>query len=461
MHKIFVIDDEPNIRLTMTEALEGEGYEVTSYANPLDALAAIPKDSPEAVITDLRMSELDGLEVIHRVKMINPEINVVVVTGHASLDSAIGAIRAGASDYLVKPFKVDELLKTVRKTLSQKRLIPEKSAKQKQFQERYHIKNLIGTTPEMKEIFRLIEKVAKTDSTVLIIGESGAGKEVAARAVHYQSKRSKGPFVSINCAALPENLLESELFGYEKGAFTGAAASKMGLFELAEGGTFFLDEIGEMSVNLQVKLLRVLQERILKHVGGIKDISVDFRLVAATSKNIPEEIKAGRFREDLFYRINVIPILMPPLRTRVKDIPVFVRYFLDFYAQKHGRKEKFSVTPEAMTLLEHHQWPGNIRELENVIERMVVLAETEVIDHKMVKEVFAGAGLPRPYSPEAARPITNKSDNLKETVDSYERNLIEQALQEFSGNKNRAAKKLNLTRQSLQYKIEKYGIKNE
>ncbi len=457
MHKIFVIDDEPNIRVMITEALEGEGYEVASYANPLDALAAIPKNTPDAIITDLRMSHLVGLEVIHKVKAVNPEINVVVITGHASLDSAIGAIRAGASDYLVKPFKIEELLRTVKKTLSQKRLIPEKNAKQKQFPERYHIKNLIGTTPEMKEIFRLIEKVAKTDSTVLIIGESGTGKEVVARAVHYQSKRSKGPFVSINCAALPENLLESELFGYEKGAFTGAAASKMGLFELAEGGTFFLDEIGEMSVNLQVKLLRVLQERILKHVGGIKDISVDFRLVAATSKNIPEEIKAGRFREDLFYRINVIPIVMPPLRTRVKDIPVFVRYFLEFYAQKHDRKEHFTMTPEAMALFENHEWPGNIRELENVIERMVALAETDIIDRKMVEAALQKGS----FSSEVARPITNKNDNLKETVDSYERNLIEQALQEFSGNKNKAAKKLNLTRQSLQYKIEKYGIKNE
>jgi DNA-binding NtrC family response regulator len=461
MHKIFVIDDEPNIRITLTEALEGEGFQVASYANPLDALAALPKDIPEAIITDLKMSELDGIEVIHKVKAVNPEINVVVITGHASLDSAIGAIRAGASDYLVKPFKIDELLKTMKKTMSQRRLIPEKSAKQKLFQERYHIKNLIGTTPEMKEIFHLIEKVAKTDSTVLVIGESGAGKEVAARAIHYQSKRSKGPFVSINCAALPENLLESELFGYEKGAFTGAQASKMGLFELAEGGTFFLDEIGEMSVNLQVKLLRVLQERVLKRVGGIKDISVDFRLICATSKNLPEEIRANRFREDLFYRINVIPILMPPLRKRIPDVPLFVRYFLDYYAQKHDRKEHFTMTPEAMAVLEQHSWPGNIRELENVIERIVALAETDVIDEKVVEEALVGARLPRPYSSKAARPITNKTDDLKEATESYERNLIEQALVESQGSKSKAAKKLNLTRQSLQYKINKYGIKNE
>jgi DNA-binding NtrC family response regulator len=345
MKKIFIIDDEPNIRVTVTEALRGEGYEVTAYGDPLEALPAIQKQNPAAVITDLRMPGLDGLDLIHKVNIINPEINIVVITGHASLDSAIGAIRAGASDYLVKPFKIDELLETVKKTLSQKRLIPEKSAKQTPFQERYQLKNLIGTTSEMKEILKLVEKVAKTDSTVFIIGESGTGKEVIARALHYQSKRAKGPFVSINCAALPENLLESELFGHEKGSFTGAVASKIGLFELAEGGTFFLDEIGELSVNLQVKLLRVLQERVLKRVGGIKDIPVHFRLITATSRNIPEEIKLGRFREDLFYRINVIPILMPPLRNRTKDIPVFVRYFLDFYAAKHERTESFTVTP--------------------------------------------------------------------------------------------------------------------
>jgi DNA-binding NtrC family response regulator len=454
MPKIFIIDDEPNIRVTVTEALREEGYEVVAYGDPLEALSAVQKQNPAAVITDLRMPGLDGLELIHKVNIINPEINVVVITGHASIDSAVGAIRAGASDYLIKPFKIDDLLKTVKKTLSQKRLIPEKNAKPTPFQERYQLKNLIGATPEVKEIFKLVEKVAKTDSTVLIIGESGTGKEVIARALHYQSKRSNGPFVSINCAALPENLLESELFGYEKGAFTGAVSSKLGLFELAEGGTFFLDEIGELSVNLQVKLLRVLQERVLKRVGGIKDIPVDFRLLTATSRNIPEEIKAGRFREDLFYRINVIPILMPPLRSRTKDIPLFVRYFLDFYAKKHDRKERFTMNSEAMGLFENHKWPGNIRELENVIERIAALAETDKIDRKMAEEAIEKGN----FATSETLPI-NKAENLKEAIESYERNLIEQAIREFSGNKNKAAKKLNLTRQSLQYKIGKYGIK--
>lgn len=451
--KVFIIDDEPNIRSTIKEALEEEGYEASCYENPLLALEASVRDNPDLIITDLVMPRLDGLELIKRVKSANPEINIVVITGHASLDSAIGAIRAGASDYMIKPFKIDELLVAAKKALSQKRLTPETAAHQKTFHAKYQIKNLIGTTLEMNEIFRLIGKVAKAESTVLVMGESGAGKEMVARSIHYESRRRKGPFVSINCAALPENLLESELFGYEKGAFTGAVSSKLGLFELAETGTFLLDEVGEMPVNLQAKLLRVLQERVLKRLGGIKDIAVDFRLIAATSKNLLEEIKSGRFREDLFYRINVIPIFIPPLRKRVPDIPIFVSYFLDFYAKKHGANRQFKVAKEAMSTFENYQWPGNVRELENVVERIVTLAEADVIGKETVEKAIHAGG----FSSQTLEPIT-KDSNLRETIESYERDLIEKAIQGASGNKNKAAKKLNLTRQALQYKINKYGI---
>src|SRR3990167_6872370 len=377
---IFVIDDEPNIRATIKEALEEEGYQVSCYENPLRGLEDASRKNPDLIVTDLLMPELSGLELIHKTKALNPEINVLVITGHASLDSAIGAIRAGASDYMIKPFKISELLNAVQKALSQKRLTAESSVQSKILYDRYHTKNLIGTAPEVKEIFQLVEKVAKTESTVLIMGESGTGKEMVARSLHYQSKHRKGPFVSVNCAALPENLLESELFGYERGAFTGSAAPKMGLFELAESGSFLLDEVGEMTVNLQVKLLRVLQERILKRLGGIKDIPVDFRLIAATSKNLPQEVKEGRFREELFYRINVIPIVMPPLRERLNDIPVFVSHFLNVYGKKQDHWREFEVQDEAIEAFKSYQWPGNIRELENVIERIVALSETNRIE---------------------------------------------------------------------------------
>ncbi|OGW85490.1 MAG: hypothetical protein A3C35_05905 [Omnitrophica bacterium RIFCSPHIGHO2_02_FULL_46_11] len=451
--KIFVIDDEPNIRDTIKQALEIEGYSVTSFDSSVRGLKTASEMPPDLMIADLVMPELDGLELLKRVKILNPEINVVMITGHASLESAISAIREGASDYVIKPFKIDALLTTVRKALCQKRFAPGASVGDKTFHEKYQVKNLVGTTSEMKEIFQLVDKVSKTESTVLIMGESGTGKEMVARSIHYQSKHRKGPFVSVNCAALPENLLESELFGYERGAFTGAAAPKMGLFELAESGSFLLDEVGEMTVNLQVKLLRVLQERILKRLGGIKDIPVDFRLIAATSKNLPQEVKEGRFREELFYRINVIPIVMPPLRERLNDIPVFVSHFLNVYGKKQDHWREFEVQDEAIEAFKSYQWPGNIRELENVIERIVALSETNRIDKKIVEKALGTGG----FSSKTSAPIINSS-NLREKMEVYERNLIEKALQTAEGNKNKAAQKLNLTRQALQYKLKKYGI---
>jgi DNA-binding NtrC family response regulator len=402
------------------------------------------------------MPQMDGLKLLQEIKSESPETNVLVITAHATLDSAIGAIRFGASDYLVKPFKISELLEAVRKALSEKRLIPETVAKSQVFQARYHIKNLIGATDEMREIHRLVEKVAKTSSNVLIIGESGTGKEMVARTIHYHSKSSNGPFVSINCAALPENLLESELFGYEKGAFTGAVSSKAGLFELAENGTFLLDEVGDMPVNLQVKLLRVLQERILRRLGGIKDIPVNFRLIAATSKNLPDEIRGGRFREELFYRLNVIPILLPPLRSRKDDIKNFVKHAIEIFIKKHGLNRELKVTKEAMTVFEMHAWPGNIRELENVVERLVALVDGNEINKEMAEESIQKGS----FSSGNSQPIKETS-NLHETVEIYERDLISKALKESKGNKNKAAKKLNLTRQALHYKLKKYGIEKD
>ena len=451
--KIIVIDDEVNICNMIKETLEGEGFHVSCYQNPLQGLEAASKKSPDLIITDLVMPELDGLKLIQKAKSINPEINILMITAHASLESAIEAMRSGANDYLIKPFKIAELLDSVKKVLSQKRLIPETANRDKSFQQKYELKNLIGSTLEMKEIFRLIEKVAKTESSILIVGESGTGKEMVARSIHYHSKRRKGPFVSINCAALPETLLESELFGYEKGAFTGAVASKLGLFELAGGGTFFLDEIGEMPVTLQVKLLRILQERVLKRLGGVKDIPVDFRLISATSKNLPEEIKSGRFREDLFYRLNVIPIVMPALRNRVSDIPVFTHHFLNLFALRNGVTSKFHLTEEALSIFEKYEWPGNVREFENVIERLITLAEKDAIDAEMAKKAIHGTS----FSSASLRPISTEN-NLRGALETYERDLIRKAIEEASGNHNQAAQKLNLTRQALHYKLKKYDI---
>ena len=453
--KIFVIDDEQNVCLTIREALEGEGFQVHCYQNPVEGLQDVSQKNPDLIITDLLMPGLDGLKLIQRVKSFNPEINILVITAHASLESAIGAIRAGANDYLIKPFKIEELLKAIQKTLSQKRLLIEKKVGVKSFQDRYQLKNLIGKTQEMKEIFKLIEKVAKTESTVLVAGESGTGKEMAARAIHYHSKRKSGPFVSINCAALPETLLESELFGYEKGAFTGAVASKLGLFELAANGTFFLDEVGDMSLSLQAKLLRILQERILKRLGGVKDIHVDFRLIAATSKNLINEIRTGKFREDLFYRLNVIPIVMPPLRNRVEDISLFVNHFLENYSEKHESKSKFQLSQAALDVFKSHSWPGNIRELENVIERLTALTDKTTIEPTMVSQAIEQGN----FSSSSNKPI-NINNNLRGALGSYESELIKQAIKDAHGNQNQAAKKLNLTRQSLHYKVKKYGLEN-
>lgn len=451
--KIFVIDDEQNVCMTLKDALDARGFHVRCYQSPVEALQDIAKEKPDLMITDLLMPEIDGLKLIQRVKSFNPEINILVMTAHASLETAIGAIRAGANDYLVKPFKIEELLKAVQKTLSQKRLVTQKKLGDHSFQDRYQIKNLIGKTQEMKEIFKLIDKVAKTESSVLIIGESGSGKEMVARAIHYHSKRKQGPFVSINCAALPETLLESELFGYEKGAFTGAVASKLGLFELAANGTFFLDEVGNMSLTLQAKLLRILQERTLKRLGGIKDIRLDFRLIAATSKNLIDEIKADRFREDLFYRLNVIPIVMPPLRHRAEDIPLFVNHFFNVLSEKNGIQMKFQLSQAALGAFQNYSWPGNVRELENVIERLAALTDQTTIGPEMVAQAIAQGN----FSSSFNKPITN-DNNLRVALESYESELIKQAIKEAQGNQNRAAKKLNLTRQALHYKVKKYGL---
>ncbi|PIQ87241.1 MAG: hypothetical protein COV74_01590 [Candidatus Omnitrophica bacterium CG11_big_fil_rev_8_21_14_0_20_45_26] len=451
---IFLIDDEVNVVKSLKSGLETHGLRSQIFTDGASAIEKLKHEKPAVVVTDILMPDMDGIELIKKMKRIAPDLSFVVMTAHASLDSAIEALRLGVIDYLVKPFKLNDLASTIQKASSQTRLMPKVSGLN-EFQERYKLKNLIGQSPNIKEVFALVSRIAKKDATVLILGESGTGKEMIARAIHYNSKRKNASFVSVNCAALPENLLESELFGYDKGAFTGAIQSKQGLFEVAKGGTFFLDEIGEIPLSLQAKLLRVLQERTIKHLGGIRDIEIDVRVIAATSKNLNEEVKENRFREDLFYRLNVVPISLPPLRERITDIPELISCFLRIYTRRHGIQREFKIAPDGLDYLKSREWPGNIRELENLVERIVMLQDQEMI----TKEALALLGQPQSINqPANVEDKKAGEQTLSDAVEKFEKEMIEEALKNSKGNKNKAAIQLGLTRQNLQYKLKKYHL---
>ncbi|MDD5085360.1 MAG: sigma-54 dependent transcriptional regulator [Candidatus Omnitrophica bacterium] len=453
--KVFIIDDEAPMRRLIKDALDKKGFETFAFASPLEALDKLAKEEPPIVISDIRMPEMDGIEFLKRVKNYNPEINVILITGYGSLDTAVRAIRGGALDYILKPFRIEALENAIEKALHEHKLTaPDKKVREK-LRKRYEMNNIIGGSKPMQEVFDLIEKVARQESTVLITGESGTGKELVARAIHYKSRRHDKPFVSINCAAMPHELLESELFGHEKGSFTGAVATKIGLMELAEGGTFFLDEVGETSPGVQVKLLRVLQEREIKRVGGLEDIPVDIRIIAATSKNLIDEIGNNRFREDFFYRLNVIPIYLPPLRERPEDVPFLIEHFRKIYTSKAGLKIDPKFTQEGIRYLKDYSWPGNVRELENIVERVIMLTDSASLGRGEIEKAL-GCLL------EAHRPKKGSSaislGTLKEGTEELEKKLILKALEESKWNKQEAAKKLQLSRRALYYKLEKYGL---
>ncbi len=452
--RISVIDDESSILEVVERYLSQEGYEVSSYSDPTEAISELPDWRPNLVITDLKMAKLGGIDVIRAVKKFDPEINVIVMTAHASIDSAVAAIRNGAIDYVIKPFTFDDLNISIRRGLSQTRFIPLEKKIGAHFPEKYKVRNLIGTSLEMQKVYSLIEKSAKTSSTVLITGESGTGKELVARAIHFNSKQKGNNFVGINCAALPESLLESELFGHEKGSFTGAVATKEGLLELAQKGTFFMDEVAEITLPIQVKLLRALQEKVIKRVGGLKDIPVDVRIIAATSRDLSAAAKEDRFRHELYYRLNVIPIHLPPLRQRKDDIPKLVEHFVAGFSKQMQLGKKIMVDSSAVQKLQEYDWPGNVRELENVIERILALLESDKIGSKEVEEALIGENRVEKEAPSAS-PGNNPS--LKTTVDDYEKQMIAEALKITNGNRLKAAKQLGLTRQNLQYKLKKYG----
>jgi len=446
--RILIVDDEENMRNTLAAVLKRQGYATETAASGEEAVSLAERAAFDLIITDLKMPDMDGIEVFRRVKVIQPDIAAIIITGYASLDSAIEAIRLGAYDYIVKPFKMEQLLLSIERTIEHLRLVRENRQMRRELEEKFGLDNIVGKSKKMLEIYKIVERVAPTDATVLLRGESGTGKELFARAIHYSSLRQEKPFVPVACGALPETLMESELFGHEKGAFTGAISQKRGLFEIADGGTLFLDEIGDLTPAIQMKLLRVLQEREFTRVGGTKPIKVDVRIICATNRNLEEMVEKGEFREDLYYRINVVPIFLPPLRERKEDIPLLVQHFL----AKYGASDK-RIAPEAMELLMKYSWPGNVRELENVIERAVVLSEGDTIPPEVLPDRLRPCLLP-----EADMAVDALGMTLQEARDRFEASYLRALLEECGGNISLASKKAGISRRHFYEKMKAYGI---
>ena len=459
--KILVVDDEEIILLSCERVLSDEGYEVLTRQRPEDALALLAEEPFDLILVDLKMPGMDGLEFLRSVKRDHPSLSVIMITGFSTVESAVEAMKAGAVDYLPKPFTPDQLTVVVKKALDNRSLLLENLYLRNELQAKYHFENLIGSSKKMQEIFRLISKVAPANSTVLITGESGTGKELIARAIHFASPRKDRPFVPVDCAALSENLLESELFGHVKGSFTGAVVTKPGLFEVADGGTLFLDEVGNISPATQSKLLRVIQEREITPVGGTRAKKVDIRLIAATNKDLPEMIKEGTFREDLYYRLNIVPLRLPPLRERPEDIPLLARHFLEKFCREMGGKPK-SLSPAAVELLLRHSWPGNVRELENTMERIAVMTDEQII-------LPAHLPLPLQEPPQGLTfqvPRTNEDlREMKKTlrdkaIEEIERLFVLAALSRNEWNVTRSARDVGMLRPNFQALMRKYNIKS-
>jgi len=453
MDNILIIDDERSLLELLSVVFKKEGYGVKTSLSASKAYEILDKEDIDFVISDIKMPETNGMDVLKFVKTSHPEVPVVMITAYGSINQAVEALKSGALDYVVKPFDVDELKIIVGRGLAERRLKQENILLKKDLKERYSFESMIGKSRAMQEIYNLIEKVATTDSTVLITGESGTGKEMAARAVHYLGTRRDNQFVSINCAALPENLLESELFGHARGSFTGAVSEKKGMFEIAQRGTLFLDEVGEMSPWTQVKLLRALQEKTIRRVGGTAEIPVDVRIIAATNQDLKRRIQEGKFREELYYRLNVISFDMPPLRKRSEDIPLLVSHFLQKYCEKMTKKPK-RFTPEVIGILEAYPWPGNIRELENVIERIVAIEDRET--------VTAGC-LPQDIiSPQKMKLETQylfePGFDLTTYLDEVTKRYLNQALTASGGSIQRAAPLLGISYRTMRYLIGKYDL---
>jgi len=454
MDRILIIDDEKSILDLLSVVFKKEGYKVATALSAKAALDYINKNDFDLILTDIKLPQMSGMRILQHIKDKDPDMPVVMITAYGTIKQAVEALKMGALDYVVKPFNMEELKIIVAQGLEKRRIQAENVLLKRELKEKYGLESMVGKSKVMREIYSLIEKIAGTDSTVLISGESGTGKEIAARAIHHQSTRRDKSFVSINCGALPENLLESELFGHVKGSFTGAIANKKGMFEIAEKGTLFLDEVGEMSPWTQVKLLRTLQDKKIRRVGGTDEIPVDVRIIAATNQDLKKRIEEGKFREDLFYRLNVISLEVPPLRDRKDDIPVLITHFLKKYCARMGRKMK-RIPPRVMKIFESYPWPGNVRELENTIERIIAIEERETITESSLPEEMLA-----PQS-ETERDYELKPGfDLNATIDEISKNFVQQALRRANGNLKETAELLGINYRSLRYLIEKLELKS-
>ncbi|BFU91177.1 MAG: Nitrogen assimilation regulatory protein NtrX [Nitrospira sp.] len=448
---ILVVDDEEAIRTSLRSILEDEGYDVSTAANGLEALKIYGTDPPDLMILDIWMPEMDGLETLRRVKEFVPTTQVMMISGHGSIETAVKAIKLGAYDYIEKPLSLENVTLRVKHALEQFRLAQENRSLRTKVQQKFE---LVGQSPAMQRLRELIKTAGPTNSRVLIGGENGTGKELVARAIHMYSTRSDHPFVAVNCAAIPETLIESELFGHEKGSFTGATSMKRGQFEQADGGTLFLDEIGDMSLSTQAKVLRALQEQQFTRVGGTKLMKVDVRVLAASNKDLEKEIGKGQFREDLYYRLNVVPIVVPPLRERREDIPALVRYFMKTHVEEQGLRTK-EVSPEAMAVFQQYEWPGNIRELRNLIERLMIMVPGFVIDASQAALSLQGRTVGAvPASNQTPNSLLTKPyDSLRDARNAFEKEYISRKLREHHWNISRTAEDLKIERSHLHRKI--------
>jgi DNA-binding NtrC family response regulator len=452
-HKILVVDDEQLIRWSLEQNLKKQGYEVITAGSGEDALRLLREETPDLMLLDIQLPGINGLEVLEKVKEMEEEIIVIMVTALGVLETAIKAMRMGAYDYINKPFNLDELAIVIRKALETNELKREVAHLRSEQSRKYGIGNIIGQSKHMQNVLAMVEKIARSDaSTVLIQGESGTGKELIAKAIHYESGRAEKPFMAINCAAVPETLLESELMGHEKGAFTDAKLQKKGLFEMADGGTIFLDEIGDMEPGMQAKLLRVLEERSFRRVGGTKDVQIDVRIVSATNKDLLKAMEEKTFRNDLYYRIQVIPIYLPPLRERQEDIIPLAEHFINHFNREFAKNVK-GISKMAEKFLTEYTWPGNIRELKNVIERAIILEneETLLLEH-LPQEIVAKTGAAGGGSSGFRLPPEGID------IEDVERELIRQALEISEGNQSKAAKKLSLGIDAFRYRMKKFGF---
>jgi len=453
MKTILLVDDEPHVLELLSVTLEDEGYRILEAKNGKEALAQFKKEKPYIVLLDIRMADMDGLEVLRHIKESNQSSSVIMMSAYGAMETVLEAIKRGAYDYLTKPIDLEKAKLLVRRALEAQKLAQEVASLRSKVEEKYQLENIVGKHPKMFEVYKMIGRVMDNKATVLIIGETGTGKEVVARAVHFNGPFKDEPFIAIDCASLPSDLLESELFGHEKGAFTGAIAQKMGKFELANKGTLFLDEIGNLTLATQVKLLRFLQEKRIERVGGTKSIELDVRIIAATNLDLERAVTEGSFREDLYYRLNVVTIPLPPLRERRDDIPLLVEHFLQKFKSESKGKVKF-VPQETMDLLMRYDWPGNVRELENVIERAIVIGKAEAI---LIEDL--------PLRTQEQKVVFQSEEILPENipfeqrVENFEKKLIIDALRKTGWVQTKAAELLGASRSIVKYKMKKYGIK--